>query len=419
VLAWALYDCANSGFATSVVVFFPLLFKEYLASAQAATTSTFWLGLITAASSLVLAVIAPRLGIIADTAGSHVRLLTWFAALGIVATALLAFVGGGQWPLAAVLFGIASLGFSGSLIFYDALLLQVAPNGRVNSVSGFGYAVGYLAGGLLLALNVLMYARPHWFGLPDAEIAVRMCFPLVALWWCLFSIPIARWLPAQAQCVAASREARCDRSINLLTALRGAVQQRGIALFLVAYWMYIDGVNTVTRMAVDYGLALQFPAQAVIGAMLITQFVGFPSTFLFGRLADRVSPLLGIFVGILVYSWVTLRAAAMTQVEDLYWLAAAIGCVQGVIQSMSRSYYARLIPLQRAGEFYGLYNMVGKLAAVVGPLMMGTIALVSGSSRMSVVGLLVLFLGGGALLLLGVLRERSQPAPTYPTTTTS
>jgi UMF1 family MFS transporter len=403
VLAWALYDWANSSFACTVmVVFFPLFFKQFLTVGQSATVSTLWLGIINGVSSFVLAVLAPWLGTLADKSQAHLRLLMLFTAIGIVPTALLAWVGAGDWQIAAVLFGIASLGFWGGVIFYDSMLMHVAPAGRLDSTSGFGYALGYLGGGLLLTVNVLMYGKPQWFGLPNQEAAVRVAFVSVAGWWLLFSIPIFRTRlarPAAASSLSAKGAWRASL-IELANTVRDVRRYRAVVLFLFAYWLYIDGVNTMMKMAVDYGLSLKFPADSLIAGILIIQFIGFPATLLFGWLGDRISPLLGIFVAIGVYCAVTLYAVMMTRIGEFYVMAVAIGCVQGAVQSMSRSYYGSLIPAERSGEFFGFYNMMGKAAAVLGPLLMGFTAFLTGSSRISIVSLVVLFIGGAAMLWL-------------------
>jgi MFS transporter, UMF1 family len=400
VVAWALYDWANSSFATTVmVVFFPLFFKQFLTVGQSATVSTFWLSMINGTSSFVLAVLAPWLGTLADKGRAHLRLLMLFTAIGVVPTALLAWVGPGDWQTAGVLFGVASLGFWGGMIFYDSLVVQVAPPGRLDSTSGFGYALGYLGGGLLLTVNVLMYGKPQWFGLPDQEAAIRIAFLSVAVWWLLFSIPIfrLRLAPAESPGISATGAWRASFA-ELWRTLREVKRYRKVLLFLLAYWMYIDGVNTVMKMAVDYGLALKFPADSLIIGILIIQFIGFPATLLFGWLGDRISPLLGIFVAIGVYCAVTLYAVLMTSIDEFYVMAVAIGCVQGAVQSMSRSYYGSLIPADRSGEFFGFYNMMGKFAAVLGPLLMGFTALLTGNSRTSIMSLVVLFIGGAIML---------------------
>lgn len=402
VFAWALYDWANSSFATTVmVVFFPLFFKQFLTTGQDATTSTFWLGIANGVSSFVLAIMAPWLGALADRGNAHLRFLAAFTAIGVIPTAMLAFVGTGDWVAAAVLFAVASLGFWGGLIFYDSMLVKVAPRDRIDSVSGFGYALGYLGGALLLTVNVLMFAKPAMFGLENPEAAIRASFVSVAVWWILFAIPIFRTFPrAESRAPIGAARALREGFEELTRTFKEVRKYRPVILFLLAYWMYIDGVNTIMKMAVDYGLALGFPADSLISGILMIQFIGFPATLLFGALGDRISPLVGIFVGIGVYCAVTFYAVFMTNVTEFYLMAAAIGCVQGAIQAMSRSYYGRLIPADRAGEFYGFYNMMGKFAAVLGPLLMGTTALLTGNSRTAIMSVALLFAGGAIVLFL-------------------
>ncbi|MBM0108732.1 MFS transporter [Steroidobacter sp. S1-65] len=419
VFAWALYDWANSSFATTVmVVFFPLFFKQYLTADQDATTSTFWLGIANGVSSFVLAVMAPWLGAMADRGSAHLRFLAAFTAIGVIPTAMLAFVGVGQWQAAALLFAVASLGFWGGLIFYDSMLVKVAPPKRIDSVSGFGYALGYLGGALLLTVNVLMFAKPAMFGLASPEQAIRVSFVSVAVWWSLFAIPIFRAFPRTEDRapIGAGRALR-EGFQELVRTFKEIRKFRAVILFLLAYWMYIDGVNTIMKMAVDYGLALGFPADSLISGILMIQFIGFPATLLFGALGDRISPLVGIFVGIGVYAAVTFYAVFMTSVSEFYVMAAAIGCVQGAVQAMSRSYYGRLVPAGRAGEFFGFYNMMGKFAAVLGPFLMGFTALLTGNSRMAILSVALLFAGGAIVLVFAARATRgATPATGLPET---
>ena len=219
------------------------------------------------------------------------------------------------------------------------------------------------------------------------------------MWWLLFAIPLLRSKPqsASARGIGALQAAR-EGFAELARTFREVRLFRPVVFFLLAYWMYIDGVNTIMKMAVDYGLALGFPADSLIAGILMIQFIGFPATLLFGWLGDRVSPLIGIFIGIAVYAAVTFYAVFMTTVTEFFIMAAAIGCVQGAIQAMSRSYYGRLIPRERAGEFYGFYNMMGKFAAVLGPFLMAATALLTGNSRTAILSVALLFAGGAIML---------------------
>jgi UMF1 family MFS transporter len=400
-LAWAFYDWANSAFATVVIAgFFPLFFKQYWASSLAPTESTFWLGAINSAASLVIVVLAPLLGAIADHLGRRKGFLLVMASLGIVMTAALGLAAQGAWQLAVMLYMLALLGFTGANVFYDALLLTVSgDSGReTDRVSSLGFALGYLGGGLLFALCVLMTHQPAWFGLADMAAAVRVSFVLVALWWALFSIPLLVIVKEQhhaPETASASLRAAVSRVLLTLRELRAL---RQAALFLLAYWLYIDGVDTVIRMAVDYGMSIGFDSGHLIVALLITQFVGFPATYVYGRMTRFVGVRSGIFFGIAIYALVTVWGSLMQSVWEFYLLAAVIGLVQGGVQALSRSLFARLIPASQAAELFGFYNMVGKSAAVIGPIMMGWLGVLTGSPRLAILSLLILFAAGFLLL---------------------
>ncbi len=402
IYSWALYDWANSAFATTVMAgFFPLFFKQYWAGGVESASSTFMLGSANSAASICVVLMAPLLGAIADRGGTKKRFLIFFAMMGVVMTGGLFLVAEGAWLMALLLYGIAILGFSGSVVFSDALLLDVAGEGRIDYVSALGYGLGYLGGGLLFAFNVLMTLYPASFGMQDAAEAVRWSFLSVAVWWGLFSIPVMLFVKEHRP----PREGRIRSDVRAgIQQLIGTFQQvrqlRSVFLFLLAYWLYIDGVDTIIRMAVDYGLSLGFDSSNLLAALLVTQFVGFPAAILFGKLGERRGPRQGIMLAIFVYLLVVVWAYQMERVWEFYALAVAIGLVQGGIQSLSRSFYARLIPHDKAGEFYGFYNMLGKFAAVLGPLLMGWVAMGTGSHRLSILTIPVLLISGAVLLAL-------------------
>lgn len=400
VVAWALYDWANSAFATTVMAaFFPIFFKQYWSVDVDATVSTFRLGLANGAGSLLIALLAPLLGAIADRGGARLRMLAFFTLLGAAMTGGLYFVQQGEWVVATCVYAAASIGFAGGVTFNDALLVDVADAREYDLVSSYGFALGYAGGGLMLLLNAAMVSSPGSFGLADPAAAVRLSYPLVAVWWLVFSIPALLWV----------RERKPERPLPLVSAARagwrelsatiGAIRQlRALVWFLLAYWLYIDGVNTIIKMAVDFGLSLGFPQQSLIAALLVTQFVAFPAALAFGWLGGRIGARNGIFIAIGIYSAGTVAAYWMDSIADFYLLAVVIGLVQGGIQALSRSYFAALVPPGKQGEFFGFYNMMGKFAAVLGPLAVGVTALATGSSRAGMLSVLVLFAGGAALL---------------------
>jgi len=401
LLSWALYDWANSAFATTVMAgFFPAFFQRYWSLGVDPTVSTSRLGFANGIAGFVVAAMAPMLGAIADRCGRRKRFLVAWSLLGIVGTALLWFVDRGDWWAAAALFVVGTIGFAASNVFYDALLLDVASEPEFDRASAYGYSLGYLGGGLLFALNVLMTMKPAWFGLADAAEAVRASFVMVAAWWFVFLLPLAlnvRERPGEAGMTLAAATVAGLR--ELAATLRQVARYRELALFLVAYWLYIDAVNTIIKMAVDYGVALGLPTESLLAALLMTQFVAFPAALAFGWLGGRIGAKQGILLGIAIYTLATLYAFFLDSVAEFFALAAVIGLVQGGVQSLSRSFFGRLVPAGKGGEFFGFYNMMGKFATVVGPLLVAVVALTTGSSRASIASLAILFVAGGLVLM--------------------
>ena len=428
--AWAFYDWANSAFSTTVMAgFFPVLFKQYYSAGVDAAESSYRLGVASSLSSLAIALIAPALGAIADAGGSRKRFLLASAALGIGATSLLFFIGSGQWVAAAAVFVTAVIGFSASMIFYDALLLDVSTPETSDYVSAYGFALGYLGGGVLFAINIVMYRMPEVFGLPDATTAARFSFLTVAAWWALFSIPLAKVVREQgARAMArsplmSSREDRKavseraaevasndhhprPRSHAFLSGLRALAntfkhlrRHRTVFLFLIGYWFYIDGVHTLVRMGMDYGLSLGFSAGTLITALLMIQFVGFPATLAFGKMAARFGARTGILVAILVYIAICAWGYRIRSEWEFFVLAGGIGLAQGGINSLSRSFYSRLIPADESAQFFGYYNTIGRFSAVLGPWVMGSVSLATGNPRLSMLALILFFVAGAGFLL--------------------
>jgi len=406
VLAWAIYDWANSAFATTVLAgFFPLFFKQYWSAGLESTQSTFHLGAGNAVASLLIVLTAPLLGAIADRGSLRKRFLILFALTGMVATASLSGVGKGEWLVAWTFFVVATIGFMGANVFYDALLVAVAKEEDLDTVSALGFALGYLGGGLLFAINVAMYSSPETFGIQNATEAVQLSFITVAAWWLLFSLPLMLLVKESKSSATVSGFAVARAGYEqLIETFKHLRKLRIVFLFLLAYWLYIDGVDTIVRMAVDYGLSIGLEQEHLISALLITQFVGFPAALGFGILAKKMGPegvgaKRGILLAIGVYIVATIGAYFMNTSEEFYALAVTIGLVQGGVQALSRSLYARLIPTNKAAEFFGFYNMLGKFAAVVGPLMVGVVSLSSGDHRLGILSVIVLFIAGAWLLM--------------------
>lgn len=379
--------------------FFPLFFKQYWSDATNVSQSTFQLGLTNSIASTIIVILAPVLGAIADAGNSKKRLLLVFATLGILMSAGLYFVAQHETYLALSLFALSIIGFSGSVIFYDALIVGICDKESYDKVSTFGFALGYLGGGILFAFDVYMLRNPTEFGFATSADAVKFSFLTVSVWWFLFSLPLFFNVPE----IKTSQSVQMRKAIfngfkQLKTTFNNIRKLRMVLLFLCAYWLYIDGVDTIVRMAIDYGMSLGFDSGNLITALLITQFVGFPAAIGFGYLAHYIGTKRSILIGIAVYLFVTVWAAQIQVVSEFYMLAIIIGLVQGGVQALSRSFYARIIPQSQSAEFFGFYNMLGKFAAVLGPIMMGVVSLLTQSPRLSMLSVSILFISGGILL---------------------
>ncbi|HEY6451833.1 MAG TPA: MFS transporter [Steroidobacteraceae bacterium] len=400
--AWALTAWANHAFITTVLVgLFPIFFDSYWAAGLPGTRSTFYLGLTNSGASFIVMLLAPWLGALADQHGHKRRWFGLCTLLGALAAALLALIGAGQWLLALLVFGLASLGFWAGSSFQDALIMQVAAPGESNRVSALGFALGYLGGGVLFLFNVQMVLHPHWFHLPNAVAATRLAFLDVAAWWLIFTLPVFRYVgeapPTDA--LAGWHE--------LWATIRSVLRDRPVLNFLLAYWLYIDGISTVQIMATDFGSKLGFSTATLIQALLLVQFIAFPFALLFGRLGDRIGTRRAIYLGLAVFVAVTVYAYFMHSEWQFYVLAGVFGTAQGGVQALSRSYFARLIPPERAGEYFGFYNMLAKFAAVLGPLVMGVVAIVTGNQRLSILPLTLFFVLGAWLLARVPSEERT------------
>ncbi len=421
VFGWTMYDWANSAFATTVMAgFFPVFFSQYWSAGADTTITTARLGIGNSIAGFLVAVMAPLLGAIADKGSSRKRFLVFFAYTGVIMTLALHFVSMGAWKAAIALYVLASIGFSGSLIFYDALIKSVVSPSGTDKVSALGYGLGYLGGGLLFAVNVWMTLMPAAFGLAGPADAVRFSFLTVGLWWGLFTIPLILF-------VREEKAGKVDSGVvsagfrELARTFREIRAFRPVLLFLAAYWFYIDGVDTIVRMAVDYGLSIGLERNDLIAALLVTQFVGFPSALAFGWIGAKTGTMRAIFAAIGIYFAVSILAAFMHDRREFYALAVTIGLVQGGVQALSRSCFSRMIPEGKSAEYFGFYNMIGKSAAVMGPLLIGTAGLLARSAGLSAVAsaragissISLLFVAGGIFLFMAGrsgLRDRRPPA---------
>jgi len=397
---WAFYDWANSGFATTVMAgFFPIFFKSFWAGDLEAAESTFVIGSVNSLIGLLIAISAPILGAIADAGKTKKKFLFIFASLGILATGYLFFIPESSWKLAVVFYGLGVIGFSGGNIFYDALIVSVSSPDERNRTSSLGFSLGYLGGGLLFLLNVAMYLYPQWFGLSGPAEAVLWSFLSVAIWWLIFSLPLLLYVKEKNELKNIEKTNVITAAFaNLLNTAKSVRNYKKVVIFLLAYFLYMDGVDTIIRMATSYGSDIGLSASSMISALLLTQFIGFPATLVFGFYADKFGYKESLTFAIIVYIGVVLFSSQMDTATEFFIVAGIIGLVQGGVQAISRSYFSNLIPQDKAAEFFGFYNFIGKSSVFLGPFMVSGIALLTGSPSIGILSLLILFIPGLILL---------------------
>ena len=399
VISWALYDWANSAFALSVLaVLYPLFLGSYWSVGSTGAQVTARLAWITAGSSAIVAILAPVFGTIADAGGYRKRFLLVLALLGATATATLGLVGEGNWPWALGLYLIASFGFYSSTVFYDSLIIDVTEPRNYSFVSSLGFSLGYLGGATLLALHVWMLTSPETFGLASSTDVLKFAFLSVGIWWAVFLLPLIAFVPEHRSGIVVASGAVRAAYRELKSTLAEVRKYRNVVVFLIGYCMYIGAVFTVIFMAANYGQRLGFSQNDLVRALMITNFVGFPATLLYGFFGHRFGPKMGIYFALLVYIVVSSWAVFMTDVHQFYVMAIIIGCVQGGVQGLSRSLYASLIPPDQPGEFFGFYNMVTKLSHVLGPTLVGLAATFWDEPKYVLLALLPLFIFGALLL---------------------
>lgn len=394
--AWCLYDAGNSAFATTIMAaILPVYFREVAAaSLPAQLPSALW-GYTSSLSLLVGASLAPILGSMADVSGSKKRFLSAFTFLGVLSTALLFFTGKGDWLPVLALYALGSLGFSLSMIFYDALLPHVAPSGQMDMVSSRGYAWGYIGGGTLLAFNLAA------IGLIPGTLGARLSFVSVAVWWSIFTVPLLLFIPEPPSEYPLSKGSKETLTLGFRQ-LAGTFRQmrsyRELLIFLAAYWLYNDGVGTIMKMAAIYGAEKGIGMMHLVGALLVTQFVGAPFAILFGRLSLCMGGKMTITIGLAWYAAISLGAFFLEKAWHFWVLAIAVGMVQGGVQAISRSTYGMMVPKAKTGEFFAFYDVFSKFSGVAGPALFAFLTQISGSPRLGIASLVVFFAGGIFLL---------------------
>lgn len=388
-LSWALYDWANSAFATVVMAgFFPILFRDHWGSQLSDTRISLLLGIASSLSGLLLILAAPIIGYIADLKAAKKSYLTICILIASAATIAFVLIGEGNWQAAMACYVLAVFMFMAGNIFYDAMLVNIVAPSYYNRISSVGFALGYLGGGIALAVCVLVIWQS---GFQNALAIAKDTFAGVGIWWLLFSIPLFLWVK--------EKHKRQTSSFGFLKPLKLLRTQPALVWFLLAYWLYIDAVDTVIRIAVHYGQVIGFSIGDLLAALLLVQFIAFPATLVYGRLAERLGTHFMIVIGIVVYIVICIWGAKLEALSDFYVLVVLIALVQGGLQAQSRAFYAELVPEKHAAQFFGIYNMLGKFAVVLGPLLFGTATHFSDNPRLGLASL-TLMLGLGLVIFL-------------------
>ncbi|MDP2055073.1 MAG: MFS transporter [Acidobacteriota bacterium] len=402
--AWAWYDWANSAFFTTVVTaVFPGFYATYAAAGMAPADATARFGLVTTLSMATVAISAPVLGALADYTGGKKKLLALSIAIGVTACASMAFIGEGEVGFASILFFIANLGVSGSIVFYDSLLPHVAKPKETDRVSAAGYAMGYIGGGVMLLINLAWILQPAMFGFSGTVPAIKASFVAVAVWWAVFSLPIFRRVPEPATRDKHSSEsgiAIVAAFARLATTFREVRKYRNAFLLFIAMLLYQDGIQTIIRMAAVYGAEVGVEQTSQIAAFVMVQFLGIPFSFLFGSLGVRIGTKRAIFIAISVYALATVLAYFMTTVTHFFILAAMIATVQGGAQALSRALFSRMVPADRTSEFFGFFAVAERFATVLGPLVFTISVTLTGSSHAAILAILGFFVAGAWVLSL-------------------
>ncbi|MBW3533952.1 MAG: MFS transporter [Gemmatimonadetes bacterium] len=413
--AWAAYDWANSAFATTIMAaVLPIYYVDVAAATEPDHLRTAYWAYTQSAALLAVALASPVLGAIADYMGAKKRFLAAFMGMGALGTVMLWFVGEGDWLFGSLLFAVGFFGFGAANVFYDGLLPHVASEEEQDRVSTAGFAIGYLGGGLLLALNLWWILSPATFGFADAGVATRWAFVSVGAWWAVFTVPLlvtVREPPARLDPDEVVHMRPVKVGFTRVLETLGEIRQRRQAfMFLLAFWIYNDGVGTIIKMGAAYGAELDIDRTVLIATILVIQFVGIPFAFLFGALGDRIGTRNGIYLALAIYTVIAGFGYFMSEAWHFVLLGGLIATAQGGVQGLSRSMFASLIPRGRSSEFFGFFSVSEKIAGVLGPLIFGVVAAMAGTSRLAILSLVVFFVVGAAVLSLVDVEEGRRAA---------
>jgi len=398
IWGWTMYDWADSAFATTIMAaVLPIFYTDVAGKNLSSTTATAYWGYTSSIAMLIIAVLAPVLGAISDYSRSKKKFLRFFVFMGSIATGLLFFTGTGDYLLVSFLYILGMIGFSGGNVFYDAFLPEIVPLEKMDEVSTRGYAFGYIGGGLLLLLNLAMIQMPQLFHLSNSLIATQLSFLSVGIWWNVFSIPLFRFVHEEQVHYSPNSKKSSFLRIGLIRVgqtFKEIKHYKELLKFLVAFWLYNDGISTIIKMATIYGREIGIGTTDLIAALLITQFVGIPFSLLFGKLANKIGSKKALYLSLWIYVIIVVIGYFMQNAVHFYMLATAVGFVQGGSQAISRSVFGSMVPTKRTAEFFGFYGISSKFSAILGPFVFGLVGQLTGSSRYGIVSLVLFFVIG-------------------------
>lgn len=399
IRGWVMYDWANSAFVTTVIAaVLPVYYSNVAANTMPANEATAKWAFTTTIALVIVALLSPVLGAMADFSGAKKRYFTYFVALGVTGTALLVLVSSGDWLLASICYIVASVGASGTFVFYDSLLPHIVEPDEIDRVSSRGYAMGYLGGGIMLAINLamIMFAPDHL-----TEWMSRISFVMVAVWWAVFTIPLWKNVPEPPRHIQKGEEKLNPVQASfsrLYSTFKDINKYKELMKFIIAFWLYNNGIGTIIYMASIYGTELGFSSTTTIGTLLMVQFVAIPFAFLFGWLGEKWGTKRSILISLLVYSVIAIGGYFLMEEWHFWALGFAVATVQGGSQALSRSLFGRMMPKSKSGEFFAFFSVSEKIAGTVGPLVFGLVSTMMDNSRLSIVSLIIFFITGGLLL---------------------
>ena len=391
--AWISYDLGNSAFATTVVAaFFPIFYNQFWASNIDSVLSAEYLSWTLVISNVALLFTAPLIGAVTDISKTTKKLFISMVLISIICVGLLFFVEAGSWIYALVFFGIANYFFSASNVLYDKILVQITSPDLFSKISGYGYAWGYFGGGLLFLINALMSLNPELFGLSSQAEAIRWSFITVSIWWSIFLLPLS--ITYKERDIQSSKKVLSRSLGNIFSTLKSIPEYKNVFIFLIAFFLFIDGVHTVMALASTFALNLGLDTSSIIIALILVQFIAFPSTLMWSYIAEKRGDKLVINISIVIYIAIILFSFSLSNSTEFYILASLVGFVQGGIQGSSRSLFAKLIPPEKAGEFFGIFNTFGKAGAFMGPALVGIFLAIFKNTIVMLLPILILFVLG-------------------------